>query len=63
MGFELSFAVVTKDSKCDFGHDMENRSSVEITFHIAAKMGFGQVKKLVDAAILSWTGQILKPWW
>lgn len=40
----------------------KNRSNAEITFHITAKMRFGQLRNLSDAAVLSRIGHILNPW-
>ena len=50
-----------KDSKCGFGHDMQNRSNAEIAFDIAVKTRFGQLKNLFDAAISFRIGHILNP--
>jgi len=35
--------------------------NAEIVFHIVAKMRFGQIKNLFDAAVSLWIGRILNP--
>jgi len=40
---------------------LKNRSYTEITFNIAAKKQFGQLKSLSNAAISSQIGHILNP--
>jgi len=61
-------SIGSKDSKCIFGRDCglvviwENRSNVEIAFHTAATMRFGQLENLFDAAVSSWISHILNPW-
>jgi len=55
-------------SRLRFGRDCvavairKNRPNAEIALHVAAKMRFGEVKNLYDAAVSSWTGHILNPW-